>query len=387
MRYLTAKAIYSSHTGFISYGILQIDANGTIIQFFNSNEIDTKAIQLEHYEGILAPAFVNAHCHLELSHLCGQIQEHTGFVGFATELIPKRDQFTPDEITLAMQKADQEMWDNGIAGVGDISNRIDSAVVKAKSRIHYHTFIELLALHPSAVNKVMEQGKQLAKTFGEAATLAPHAPYSVSADLLKAIANHGTGPITIHNQESQAENQFLETGEGRVRDLYRFIGIDLDFYQAAGVNALRATLPHLLAKRHLLLVHNTFTTTEDLIWAESQHTDLYWCFCPKANLYIENALPNFNQFAKAGVRCAIGTDSLASNTSLSILDELKVIAMQAPQITTKTLLNWATAGGASALGFTELGSFEKGKKPGIIQLTQLGANHQILPETKVKRIG
>jgi cytosine/adenosine deaminase-related metal-dependent hydrolase len=103
-------------------------------------------------------------------------------------------------------------------------------------------------------------------------------------------------------------------------------------------------------------------------------------------LYIENSLPDFMQFYKAGVRCCIGTDSLASNHQLSILSELKVIAQQAPEIPVSELLTWATSNGATALRFNEAGSFEKGKKPGVILLSGVDVGAGISQAATVKRL-
>jgi cytosine/adenosine deaminase-related metal-dependent hydrolase len=112
-------------------------------------------------------------------------------------------------------------------------------------------------------------------------------------------------------------------------------------------------------------VHNTFTSLEDLQWATSQASNLFWCTCPNANLYIEDRLPDYNFFINEKAKVTIGTDSLASNKSLSVLDELKTISSHNPQIPLQTLLSWGTINGAEFLGRTELGTIEKGKKPGL----------------------
>ena len=117
--------------------------------------------------------------------------------------------------------------------------------------------------------------------------------------------------------------------------------------------------------RNLILVHNTFTSASDIQWAEYYSKQLYWCFCPNANLYIENKLPDYKLFLDAKVKIVIGTDSLASNAGLSILDELKTISKHCPQISFEELLTWATKNGAEALQFSDFGTFEKNKIPGV----------------------
>lgn len=387
MHYLTAPFVFSAHTGFIKNGILVLHSDGSIADLLDPSVVASIPEQTEMHEGLLCPGFVNAHCHLELSHLRGAIAEHTGFAGFAKELIPKRGTFTPEQIHEAARLACEELYANGVSAVGDIANTADSFSAKEQSPLHIHTFIELLALNPALSEKVMSNGNQLLAQCPQPASLTPHAPYSVSEELLRAIAESDeAAPFSIHNQESKAENEFFETGAGRVNELFEFLGIDISWYKAPGVNAIRRTLPHLLSKRPLILVHNTFTSAEDLAWAESLHSNLHWCFCPNANLYIENSLPDFMQFYKAGVRCCIGTDSLASNHQLSILSELKVIAQQAPEIPVSELLTWATSNGATALRFNEAGSFEKGKKPGVILLSGVDVGAGISQAATVKRL-
>ena len=120
------------------------------------------------------------------------------------------------------------------------------------------------------------------------------------------------------------------------------------------MNLDRESLQELRNKK-MLLVHNTFAEKEDI-------TDNYYCTCPKANLYIENALPDYSIFDTD--KLCVGTDSLASNDALSILEELIVIKKNS-NFDMNTLLKIACKNGAEALGFEQLGTFEKGKIPGI----------------------
>ena len=122
----------------------------------------------------------------------------------------------------------------------------------------------------------------------------------------------------------------------------------------------------------MLLVHNTFTQKEDIAFAKNAPIDVYWCFCPNANEFIEGTQPDYALFLNE--KCTIGTDSYASNWSLSILDELKTISNKNPDIPLEKLIKWGTYNGAQFLGFHQLGSIEKGKSPGLnlIENVQLG---------------
>jgi cytosine/adenosine deaminase-related metal-dependent hydrolase len=387
MRFLTADYIFSAHTGFIKNGILVLDGNGSVQELIDPF-VTEKLPVAEKFEGILCPGFVNAHCHLELSHLRRQVEKHTGFVGFAKELLSKRGTFSPEEISAAIEKGEEEMYANGIAGVGDISNTAATFPQKEKGKIQYHTFIELLGLNPTMAEKVAATGIDLLRTAPKPNSLAPHAPYTASPELLEIIANSSHDenvPLTIHNQESLAESEFFIKGAGPMREFYSFLGIDISFFKPTGLNSLRSKLKFLPHNRNLILVHNTYSSAEDIRWSEFYSKKLYWCFCPNANLYIENKLPDFNLFIEGKVKMVLGTDSLASNDKLSILDEMKVIAKAVPGIQLSQLLTWATKNGAEALNFSSLGTFEKNKKPGVNLISKV-TTEKILPESEVRRI-
>jgi cytosine/adenosine deaminase-related metal-dependent hydrolase len=389
MRKLTADYIFSAHTGMLEQHCLVTDDDGVVAGILPLAEAGSAGVEV--YHGVLCPGFINTHCHLELSHLRGQITKHTGFVGFAKELIPKRGSFTPEQIQQAVSEADEEMYRNGIVAVGDICNTTDTLAVKQQQRMHYHSFIELLGFDPARAADALKSGQELRKQFGTLPnSLVPHAPYSVSPELMRMIAyvhNAEQTPITIHNQESASENEFFEKGTGRVNELYAFLHMDISFFKPKGKSALQSYLHELYSDSPLLLVHNTFSTAADIAYATQTHKNLYWCFCPKANLYIENRLPDYKLFTEAGVKITLGTDSLASNDTLSILDEMKTIAAAAPWITTEQLLTWATANGAEALRMQEqLGTFEKGKKPGVLQLKNLGEDLRMRAAGEVVRV-
>ena len=126
-------------------------------------------------------------------------------------------------------------------------------------------------------------------------------------------------------------------------------------------NSTKAVLEYFEIKKNVLLVHNTFTKKEELI-------NQYYCTCPKANLHIESALPDYSIFDTD--KLCVGTDSLASNDSFSILEELLVIQKNSG-FDLNTLLKIASKNGAKALGFSALGTFEKGKNPGVVLIQRL----------------
>ncbi|MFL5753641.1 MAG: amidohydrolase family protein [Bacteroidia bacterium] len=388
MRYLSADRIFPISSPVMDKAVIVVKEEGIIEEVITDDSV-LDPLKIETFRGILCPGFVNTHCHLELSHLKGKIKEHTGIVGFAKELMQKRFSVPADEIRQAMLDADRDMRENGIVAVGDISNDATSFPVKSESAIYYHTFIELLSLNPERAELVFEAGKVLLeqlKHFHLPGSLAPHAPYSVSTALLRLISEHQAFPTSMHNQESKAEDDFIRDKKGDFVSLYEFLQLPLDHFSASRTSALQHALPHFSKEKKTLLVHNTYTTKEDLEQALLIHSNLYWCLCPNANLYIENKLPDVPALLKQACQITVGTDSLASNHQLSVLEELKTLSENFQAISLDQLLTWATYNGAEFLGKEkELGTIAKGTKPGLNLISDL-ENDQLTKASKVRRI-
>ncbi len=346
---------------------------------------------IQELDGILCPGFVNAHCHLELSHLKGAVPEKTGLVKFLAAVTLHRNDFREEDILSAIGKAAQEMYNNGIAAVGDIANGAHTLQEKQQRLLHYHTFVEATGFTEEKAGErfrhslgILDQFRQL---NGAAATLAPHAPYSVSASLFRLIGDQpGNRLISIHNQESGAENELFQSKTGALLDLYKALKIDYSSFQPSGKSSLQTWLPYFSTGRQILLVHNTFTSEEDLKFAVQCPHEIYWCLCPNANLYIEDRLPAIELLRKNDCKIILGTDSLASNHQLSILEELKTIRRNFPRIPLPEILGWATGQGARALNILDTyGSFDTGKKPGVILIEKL-RDGQLSAESRVKRL-
>ncbi|MBO9672479.1 MAG: amidohydrolase family protein [Sphingobacteriaceae bacterium] len=384
LKYFSADWIFPVSSPPIKNGVVAVNATGEIQQVFTTDE--AKNLDVVHFKGAIVPGFINTHCHLELSHMLGQIPEQTGLVAFVQGIIKSR-QGDAAQIKAAMEAADQKMFDNGIVAVGDISNQISSKEIKENSKIHYHTFIEAMGFNPERAGAIMDAVKVLRQNFKPLpSSIVPHAPYSVSPALFELIreeAEKDNTIISVHNQETADENAFFENKTGGFLDLYRFLGLDITFFNPTNKTSLQSWLPYIKAQK-TLLVHNTVSNQADIVFAKEQHTNLYWCLCPQANLYIENALPDVNLLIDENVKITLGTDSLASNHQLNILSEMLTLQKH-KQVAFEKLLTWATVNGAEFLALDkQLGTIEVGKKPGL-NLIQLSADFKI-ENDQVKRL-
>jgi cytosine/adenosine deaminase-related metal-dependent hydrolase len=216
--------------------------------------------------------------------------------------------------------------------------------------------------------------------------LCPHAPYSVSEQLLSKLVEHiaqSNGVLSIHNQETASEDEFFKTGGGRMQQRMSNMNISTERFVPSGKSSLETLIPKLPTSNRIQLVHNTFSIDTDIQHAIEHLPHVFWCLCPSANQYIESKLPPLKSLRANHCEITVGTDSLASNHQLDLLAELRLLQQADPSVTSDELIRWSTLNGARLLGFdSELGSFSKGKKPGIVLIEHVDKiNALILPES------
>jgi aminodeoxyfutalosine deaminase len=389
MRKITADWIFPGNAKPLSQSVIVVNESGIVKDVLNRSEAGEN---IEVFEGIICPGFVNAHCHLELSYMKNRIQRKKGLAQFIRDLLSIRNEKI--EIVLEeINKADEEMWQNGIVAVGDISNDDHSLDQKTKSKIYYHTFVEAYGFVPEKTNSYFQNALNVFSKAREkklSASITPHAPYSVPPALFKMIfdftKNH-PAIFSIHNQETQAETDFFRDGKGDFKILIEdFFKLNPIPFSPTGKRSLESVINFFPVKNKMLLVHNTMSRNEDFENAVSKNKNLWWCTCPNANLFIEDQLPQYDIWMECTENICIGTDSLASNLQLSILDEMKTIQKHNPEISTETLIKWATWNGAKFLGIeNQFGSIEKGRQSGILLLNKM-QNAKLTNESVVKRL-
>jgi cytosine/adenosine deaminase-related metal-dependent hydrolase len=396
MRKLSAHYIVTATGTILEKGIIVLTNEGVVTEIIDTNgELDEKA-GVEFYSGLLVPGFVNAHCHLELSHLRDIFPEKTGLPGFLKNVIRHRNLEENNAIAEA-QKADFEMWKNGVVAVGDISNTNLTFQLKSKSKIAYHTFIEALGFSPHLAERAFAWAKYCsgeAHSLGLRSSIVPHAPYSISKELFELIsefAKNQDSILSMHSQECSEEDALYSTGDGEmVRHLTENLALDLTSFKPTGKSALESVIDWLPQNNKLLLVHNLRITQKDieLIQKTRSLRNTWFVLCPGSNLYIENRLPDIDLFRKNNLQICLGTDSLSSNHQLSMLGEIKIIQSHFPGIPFSEIVLWATRNGAEALEMSNwAGTIEIGKKPGINLITGMDLQHLVLlPSSKVKRL-
>lgn len=388
MKTFKADYVFPVSADPIKNGVVTVDDYGKVISV-NSEETADANVPFETLSGVIVPGFINTHCHTELSHLKDKIAPGNGLISFIKEILATRAA-DPQAIADGAKAADQEMYDNGIVAVGDISNTADTVEMKAASKMYYHTFVEILGFIPERAEQVFNSALETAEKFKpQPSSVTAHAPYTVSKELFKLIKRYSDtneNLLSIHNQECEDENKFYRYKLGGFIDLYKHLNINIDFFKPQARNSLQSVIPLLTNKQNILMVHNTCTNLKDIYFIKRFDRRINWCFCPNANLYIEKRLPKVELFVNQDLNITLGTDSLASNTRLCILSEMRTLQQNFPSLSLELLLQWATINGAEFLGIDNTkGTIEAGKTPGLNLLTGLDG-FKITDDTKVKRL-
>ncbi len=353
--------------------VVEVDDSGHILSVRHGVESIDREPHTEFYSGIMMAGMVNAHCHLELSYLLGAITPHGGFNSFASQIGAVRGRFTQQQILSAARRGEAAMQREGVAAVGDISNCDVTFDLKRESAIHYHTFAEAFGLWRESCDD-MEDMLSAPHT-----SLTPHATYSLNDSVFRSIVEReSNAPLSIHFMESEMEAELFE-GRGALYEWYLSKGYKCDFlHYGSPAERLTALIP---PTRSLLLVHNCSIRQRDIDTIMSHFTaPIYWVVSPRSNEYISHLRPPLELLMSNGLNICVGTDSLASNHSLSMVEELRAM----PSAPLASRLDWATRGGAAALGLDDLGDIEVGKRTAINILS--GVDYTTMQLTEKSRI-
>jgi cytosine/adenosine deaminase-related metal-dependent hydrolase len=326
------------------------------------------------------PGVINAHTHLELSWLRGRVPPAAEFVDWIKQLLLTRggrsERVGDAKVVNAALQAAREAREYGTAAVGDISNSLATVEPIRDAGLAGVVFHELLGFDLTDGRSVDETRAQRLQASALAAehvrvSICPHAPYSVSPELFRAIREEvGRSPVpitSVHLGESMSEIQFLENGGGPWPGMLRFVGSLRDDWVPPGTGPVEYLESLGMLDAHTLVVHGV-----QLQHAALQRLAEIGCTlvtCPRSNQWVGAGVPPIERFYASGIKVAVGTDSLASVEDLNIFAELKAMRWLAPSVPARQLLESATLTGARALGLgDQLGSIEAGKRAQLIAI-------------------
>ena len=374
--------------GYVEYE----DADGTILEIGICENPESEDM----YQGALVPGFVNAHCHVELSHLHKKFRKGTGMAGFIDQINELRDWAGREKKAELVKEWMDKMWADGVSAMADISNDDSSFDVKASHSMYTRTFLEVFGSEPHMCEGVMDEVRalhQVASSKGIDAAPTPHSCYTMSPQLLSASAAAGLegGYLSYHSQESQEEEDLLMNGSGAMYE--NRVRNNMSTPPVTGESSLKYFIDRLADAKsapymeHILLVHNVCLKQDDIDAARKVMKNVYWAVCPLSNIFIHDALPPVPLMRKNGLDIAIGTDSLSSNDDLNMIGEIACLHRNFPEVPMNEIFTWASLNGARFLSKEDvLGSLSVGKRPGIVLVSDLDADGCVTDSSTTRRI-
>ncbi len=319
-------------------------------------------------EAVIMPGVVNAHTHLELSGLRGRIPRAPSMPQWARAVMNERPSLISPEGG-RLSYAARECRRCGTALVGDIANTLESVDAFKTESIDATLFHEFLGFDVEATeagNLVELLSRRIAECLNDRVQIraAAHAPYSVSAELFRAIGRL-PGPRSVHLAESEEELEFLVSGEGPWRDILEERGrMNCEWVppRARPVDYLESVG---WLREDTIVVHGVQLVGDEIDRLVDAGTTLV--VCPRSNEWTGAGIPPIAEFFTRGLRIAIGTDSLASAPDLNIFNEMSEVRRLAPNVPAAQLLESATIVGAQALGRSRShGAIEPGRRAALI---------------------
>jgi cytosine/adenosine deaminase-related metal-dependent hydrolase len=324
----------------------------------------------EHLDAILMPAFVNAHLHLELSHMARKVPGGDGLPAWIGRFVRTRAAVPESDAGPAMEAAAGQLLRFGVAAVGDVTNTLASLGPLARAGIGGSLYHEVFGATPARIDEALSRARAARDAAGPPpaglrVVTSPHAVYSTHHPTLARLL--AEGPSSVHLAEDPAERTLLSQGGGPFGPMLAAMGaVPGDLGRARSAVALAAPSLHL----GNLAVHCVDLDREDLaLLARSGATV---ALCPRSNQHISGRLPNLPGLLAAGIPLALGTDSLASCPSLSPLAEVAALRRAFPEVPAARLV--ALLWNGAAVGAPWVGRLTPGFAPGVIAAPLDGAS-------------
>jgi len=322
---------------------------------------------------VLLPGFVNAHTHLELTSYHDRLSPGPLWPWLEGLIALRRREHAADLEAAGVRSGAAASLDAGVTTVGDISRTGIAAAILKDSPLRKVCFVELIsgASQPpnddASLKNVYENLLHLAEPDRLVIGISPHAPYSVTEEDLKAataLARTAGAPLTMHLLETREEARWLADGGGPMADLILSHGLPRAAARFGGdFGALLGCFAGLSGRQ--LLAHVNYLTDRQLDSLAACGAGVAWC--PRAHRFFGHAGHRWREMLARGINVCIGTDSLASNASLSILDELRWLHRQVPDCPADLILEMGTLRGARGLGLDDLvGSLRPGKRADFV---------------------
>ena len=337
----------------------------------------------EHEGRVLAPALINGHCHLELSHLdlANAIQGQNRYSGDQTkwirDLLAEREKLSHDTVAAEelmlghARQALQQMSAEGVGFVGDVGNSLASRIIGDAQRTRVSFLLELLGLTKESEAKTFARLENMTAAKLHDIGCTPHAPYSTTPALIQALkkkADRHARIFSIHVAESCQEVEFLQSGTGVFREFLAERGGWDGSFTIPGMRPVHYLESLGVIDNKTLCVHGVHVDHAEIEILAKKKAKI--CLCPGSNQFLGFGKAPVTEFLAHGILPALGTDSKASNEVLSMWREMRLLREDHPGLLPESVFAMATSGGAEAWGIaSEMGSLEPGRQALVLAIT------------------
>ena len=331
---------------------------------------------MDHGDGILMPSLVNAHTHITLSD-SARPQAVNGFIPWVQALILERNRQSLEEATQTVRDGVKTLKNTGTGLVGEFGPHVPVTEALKAANLHATVWIECLG-NDRDLPSLPENFETVCHAY------AGHAPHTTSPTLLKRVQAADSRlerRYCFHLAESPAETEFLQEGKGAWADFMTHMGIDFSNWNCFGKRPVEMALDMGLLNQNTLAVHLLEINSKEM--ENFAQTGAHACLCPRSNWMLHHQLPDIEGFLKLGIQPALGTDSLASVTTLSLFDEMRFIHDRFPKMSPDVILGMGTRNGARALGYPDLGTLRPGNRSAMIYVDLNVANAKEAAEALV----
>lgn len=361
-------------------GAVVLDDNECIVAIGSASELKPRFPQAhwEQHRAILTPGLINAHTHLELSGLRGEVTGGHGFVPWVQKFMPARERLQPEQNRESIDEGVGDLLRSGTVAVGDVSNTLASIEALRGVPMLARVFNEVFGMRRDTAETMLAMARQRRGEIAElptnvTCTLAPHTPWTLHPEMLSTLVNEGLThpPTSLHLAEHASERAFLMSGGGPVGEWIRNAPFSPLDWEAPGVDSIRHADARGALRAGVIAVHVTDARPDEIALLAERGVSVV--LCPRSNLFIEVKLPPLTDLLKAGIQPGLGTDSLASSPSLDVLAEASALHARFSSVSPRLLLSMATYFGARALKLDhQVGMLREGLTPGVLAFPHEG---------------
>jgi aminodeoxyfutalosine deaminase len=349
---------------------------------------DTECLLVDWGSAVIIPGLVNAHAHLELTRLKDRLRNFSSFTDWLSQLVEARGTWSPEEFRESVREGAEASLRCGTTLIGDISSGLASREVLKDQKIRKVIFEEVLALAPGRAAEALARLQERLEPGTQDPLLkpgiSPHAPYSVSPVLYRSAvelaAVHGL-LLATHVAETKSERLFLESGSGEFRDFLQKFGALPPDWTPPGMKPVAFLESLGVLRRPSVLIHCNYLDAESIALLRDSESSVV--FCPRSSAFFGHENHPVRQLLDSGINVALGTDSLASNDSLSILDEMRYLFLNRRDLKPEEIFRAATLNGAAALDFGgQIGRLRAGywADMTILELPENAGTRNLIPQ-------